>query len=73
MIDIVAGQDDWRKRLRELRYLGWEITASRGNATGMRFRSAYTLEKFTEWPHDPSGWIRNFEQRRAKQNRKKGL
>ena len=24
MIDAVAGQDEWRKRLRELRYLGWK-------------------------------------------------
>jgi 5-methylcytosine-specific restriction endonuclease McrA len=71
MIDIVANQDEWRKRLRELRYLGWEITASRANLPGGRFQSAYRLEKFTEWPTDPSTWIRNYEQERAKRNRER--
>lgn len=69
MIDIVANQDEWRKRLRELRYLGWEITASRTNLPGGRFQSAYRLDKFTEWPPDPTGWIRNYEQERAKRNK----
>jgi len=68
MIDIVAGQDEWRKRLRELRYLGWVIRASRAKVAGRRFRSAYRVEKFTEWPSDPSGWIREYEQNRAKRN-----
>jgi 5-methylcytosine-specific restriction endonuclease McrA len=69
MIDIVANQDEWRKRLRELRYLGWEIIASRANLPGGRFQSAYRLDKFTDWPTDPSGWIRNYEQERAKRNK----
>lgn len=69
LIDIVAGQDEWRKRLRELRYLGWVITASRARVAGLRFRSAYRLEKSSDWPSDPSGWIRNYEQRRAARNR----
>jgi 5-methylcytosine-specific restriction endonuclease McrA len=69
LIDIVANQDDWRKRLRELRYLGWKIKPSRANVAGGRFRSAYSLEEFAQWPPDPSGWIRKFEQERARQNR----
>lgn len=69
MIDIVANQDEWRKRLRELRYLGWEITASRAHLPGGRFQSAYRLDKFTEWPSDPSGWIRKYEQERARRNK----
>jgi len=72
MIDIVANQDEWRKRLRELRYLGWEITTSRANLPGGRFQSAYRLDRFTEWPADPSGWIRNYEQERAKRNKERG-
>lgn len=71
MIDIVANQDEWRKRLRELRYLGWVITASRANLAGGRFQSAYRLDKFTEWPPDPSGAIRRYEQERAKRNKQK--
>jgi 5-methylcytosine-specific restriction endonuclease McrA len=69
MIDIVANQDEWRKRLRDLRYLGWKIAASRANLPGGRFQSAYRLDRFTEWPPDPSGWIRNYERERAKRNR----
>jgi len=69
MIDIAANQDEWRKRLRELRYLGWEITASRANLPGGRFQSAYRLDKFTEWPPDPSGWIANYERTRANRNK----
>lgn len=72
MIDIVANQDEWRKRLRELRYLGWEITALRTHLPGGRFQSAYRLDKFTEWPPDPSGWIRQYEQERAKRNNERG-
>ncbi|HEV8711972.1 MAG TPA: HNH endonuclease [Candidatus Binatia bacterium] len=69
MIDIVANQDEWRKRLRELRYLGWKITAIRVGLPGGRFQSAYQLVKFTDWPRDPTGWIRRYEQKRAKRNR----
>jgi len=72
MIDIVANQDEWRKRLRELRYLGWEITAIRMHLPGGRFQSSYRLDKFTEWPTDPSGWIQNYEQERARRNKKRG-
>lgn len=33
-LDIAANQDEWRKRLRELRYLGWVIKASRAGVPG---------------------------------------
>jgi len=69
MLDLIAHQDEWRKRLRELRYLGWKITASRANVSPGRFRSAYRLDKFTEWPPDPSGWIANYEKERLRRNR----
>lgn len=63
-IEIVAGQEDWRKRTRELRYLGWDIEASRKKLPSGKVESFYTLHKFTEWPEDPSGWIREYERRR---------
>jgi len=69
LIAIVAGQDDWKKRTRELRYLGWQIDVGRKKLPSGRVRSAYTLKRFTEWPPDPSGWIRNYEADRAKRNR----
>ena len=71
MLDIVANQDEWRKRLRELRYLGWQITASRAHLPGGRFQSAYRLDKFTEWPPDPTSWIANYERERARRNKQK--
>jgi 5-methylcytosine-specific restriction endonuclease McrA len=70
-LDIAANQDEWRKRLRELRYLGWVIKASRAGVPGGRFQSAYMLEKFTEWPPDPTSWIANYERERAKRNKQK--
>ena len=71
LLDIVANQDEWRKRLRELRYLGWKIAASKANIPGGRFQLTYRLDKFTEWPPDPSGWIANYERERAKRNKQK--
>ena len=69
IIEFVANQDDWQKRLRELRYLGWKIIPSKKRIPGGRVQSAYRLETFTEWPADPTGWIRNYEQERAERNR----
>jgi 5-methylcytosine-specific restriction endonuclease McrA len=65
LIELVAGQDDWRKRTRELRYLKWEIDATRRKLPSGKVESYYTLKKFTEWPDDPSGWIRDYERKRA--------
>jgi hypothetical protein len=71
MIDIVANQDEWRKRLRDLRYLGWKIKALRVKAPGGRFQSAYRLDKFKKWPKDPDAWVSKYEKERAERNRKK--
>ena len=60
LIALVAGQDDWKKRTRELRYLGWRIEVSRKKLPSGRVRSAYTLRRFVDWPPDPSGWIRKY-------------
>lgn len=68
LIELVAMQEDWRKRTRELRYLGWEIQAARKKLESGKSESYYTLMKFCEWPEDPSGWIRNFEKKRAQKN-----
>ncbi|MGA9206973.1 MAG: hypothetical protein WB347_04170 [Terriglobales bacterium] len=70
MIDIVANQPEWRRRLRELRCLGWRIAAIRTGLPGGRFQSAYRLDKFTEWPPDPSASIRRYAQRCKKRNKR---
>jgi HNH endonuclease len=71
LIEFVAqDQDDWPKRTRDLRYLGWKIVAGKKKSaqTG-RVESFYVLKSFEEWPDDPTKAIRDFETERAKRNR----
>lgn len=71
LIEFVAmDQEDWHKRLRELRYLGWIITVSKKKTPEGRIRSSYILVKHTPWPHDPTRWIRNFEKERERKNKR---
>jgi HNH endonuclease len=71
LIEFVAfDQEDWKKRTRELRYLGWDIRATRKkNRDTNRVEAFYTLNKFTKWIENPTKWIRDFEAARAKRNR----
>ena len=73
LIELVADQEDWKKRTRELRYLGWRIKASRKKLESGKSESFYTLKKFTDWPENPSAWIRDFECKRASKNRGAGM
>lgn len=71
---VAQNQNDWPKRTRELRYLGWDIDIQKkkDSATG-RVVASYVLGSFTEWPDDPTKWIRKYEADRAKRNKgKKG-
>lgn len=71
ILEVVAGQDDWHKRLRELRYpvIGWEIdTVGYKNSDG-RKKVDYVLRSYKPWPHDPTATIRQFERDRERQNR----
>jgi hypothetical protein len=73
-IEFVAGidgsQTDWRKRLRELRYLGLEIDSKRGKR-GNRHLSFYRLRKWAELPADPTQAARQYEKDRARRNKNK--
>jgi 5-methylcytosine-specific restriction endonuclease McrA len=69
LIEFVANQDDWKKRTRELRYLGWDIEVTKQKQPNGRVTSSYKLTKFYEWPSDPTRWIRQFEKDRADTNR----
>jgi len=70
LIEFVAmDQEDWHKRLRELRYLGWIIDVSKKKTSQGRVRSSYTLRKYGPWPDDPTRWIRNFEKEREEKNK----
>lgn len=55
-------QDDWQKRMRELRVLGWDYTTSKRKENG-RMMSYYRLTRFTDWP---DGSIRAEISRREK-------
>lgn len=65
IIELVAGQEDWPKRTRELRYLGWEFETSRHRLASGKVESCYKLLKHTPWPENPSGFIRAIEQKRS--------
>ena len=72
ILEIVAGQDDWQKRLRELRYpvIGWEIeTKLYGDPSGKK-QADYVLKSFRSWPEDPTADIRRFEKERERRNRR---
>jgi hypothetical protein len=68
-LKLVAGQDGWTTRVRELRYLGWEIEAFKRKLPNGRVSSYYRLNKWQPWPSDPTGTIREYERRRAQRNR----
>ncbi len=68
LIELAANQDDWKKRTRDLRYLGWTIKVSKKKIAG-KVKSFYGVERWAPWPPDPSGVIRKFEAARAKRNK----
>ncbi|MGA8428946.1 MAG: HNH endonuclease signature motif containing protein [Candidatus Sulfotelmatobacter sp.] len=70
LMDIVADQDDWQKRLRELRYpvIGWEIDTKLYFTGSGKKQCDYILRSFNPWPRDPSSVIRQFEADRKRRN-----
>jgi 5-methylcytosine-specific restriction endonuclease McrA len=68
-LEFVANQDDWKKRVRELRYLGWEIETFNRRVSKTRVSSFYRLVESRPWPADPTGDIRRYERERAERNR----
>jgi 5-methylcytosine-specific restriction endonuclease McrA len=71
LLDVVADQDDWQKRLRELRYpvIGWEIDTQLYKGPSGKKQADYILRSYKPWPDDPSGTIRRFEQERERRNK----
>jgi hypothetical protein len=68
LLSIVASppgtyQEDWQKRLRELRVLGWEIETTR-KREGVRTWAHYRLVKSEPWPE---GSIRQEIRKREKE------
>lgn len=71
LLEVVADQDDWHKRLRELRYpvIGWDVEMVRFKSRTGKTQVDYILKKFRSWPDDPTGAIRRFEKAREQKNR----
>jgi len=74
LIGIVASardyQGDYERRLRDLRFLGWEFKPSRRYHEGARVRVYYRLVRPAPWPENIRAAITAEEKRR--QNSKKG-
>jgi hypothetical protein len=52
LLEVVGQDDEWTRRLRELRDLGWKVeTSSDPNGKG-RYRVGYKLIKSLPWPND---------------------
>ncbi|HUI42240.1 MAG TPA: HNH endonuclease, partial [Terriglobia bacterium] len=60
LLEVVADQDDWQKRLRELRYpvIGWDIETRLYKAPSGKKRADYVLKSYKPWPQDPTDKIR---------------
>jgi hypothetical protein len=73
LLEVVADQEDWHKRLRELRYdvIGWEIDPV-PHKEGGRKKVDYVLRSWKPWPPDPTGAIRRFERDRKARNERAG-
>src|SRR5438270_3836366 len=65
LLEAVAAQDDWQKRLRELRTLGWEIEVKKMKQPNGRVTSAYKVQKWNELSDNPAADIRRIEKERG--------
>jgi hypothetical protein len=72
LLEVVADQDDWQKRLRELRYpvIGWDVETHLYKAPSGKKQSDYILRSFRPWPENPTEIIRQFEKERERANKK---
>lgn len=69
LLELIADQDEWRKRIRDLRYpvIGWTISVKKYKKSG-RMHADYVLERWKAWPDDPTGAVRKYEDERKKRN-----
>ena len=62
-------QDDWHKRLRELRYVGMHLKLTKKRVPEGYTESFYTLTNDVTLPPNLSRWIARYESDRAQKNR----
>lgn len=65
-LELVAyTHDDWQKRLRELREIGWDYQVTkRKDPDSGRVSVSYSLVQSAPWPDDPAAAIRDAERRK---------
>lgn len=59
-------QEDWQKRTRELRMIGWDFETEKRYNEGARVRSYYRLKHSAPWPDNVGAEIRAEEARRRR-------
>lgn len=69
LLELIADQDEWRKRIRDLRYpvIGWTVSVKKYKKNG-RMYADYVLEDWKAWPDAPTAAVRRFEDERKKRN-----
>lgn len=69
LLSIVASaqefQEDWQRRLRDLRFLGWDIEFQRRYNEGARVWTYYRLRHSEPWPDDIRAALKVEERRRT--------
>jgi len=72
LLEVVADQDDWQKRLRELRYpvIGWDIETRLYKGPSGKKQADYILRRHRPWPQSPTEMIRQFEKEREMKNKR---
>jgi 5-methylcytosine-specific restriction endonuclease McrA len=70
LLEAVANQEDWHKRLRELRYpvIGWKIAKVAYKAESGRKKVDYVLRSYQPWPDNPTATVGQFERDRKRRN-----
>lgn len=73
LLEFVANfedfQEDWQKRLRELRYLGMVITVAKSKNAAGKVTSSYRLDRDVEMPANHKFLIKDYERKGAKARR----
>lgn len=62
---VAHTHEDWEKRMRELRELGWRYSFRKARDQGNRVRVEFILEHWEPWPYDIQAAIRASETRKG--------
>lgn len=73
LLSIVASakqyQEDWQRRLRDLRILGWDVESQRRHHEGARVWTYYRVARWLPWPPNIREALNAEEQRRRRARR----